>query len=134
MNFIPAVFGRKKEEPQESSTAIIKKGSNEIAEANDSDIVIKSKNSITQKSTSIISRQKRVIINGEKHEVDAYQLMRFIKRITQTIGEYKNTDVPFAAYVIPALRKARGDMASTLETHFNIHWQINDNGESEFFV
>lgn len=77
---------------------------------------------------------QRVKINGEYVDIDAPQLIRMIKQITQTIGEHKRTDNAYGLFVIPALRKARSDMVSSLEHIFGIHWEINRHtGESRFF-
>lgn len=84
---------------------------------------------------TVLVRPKSVMISGKKHEIDPYQLMRMIKRVTQTIGEYNKVDGPYAAYIVTALRKARGDMVSDLEHHFRIHWQIDQNtGQSVFYM
>ncbi len=58
-----------------------------------------------------------------------------IKQVTQTIGEYKDRDNPYSGYVIGALRKARSDMVTDLESHFNIHWEIDEHsGKSIFYM
>jgi hypothetical protein len=85
-------------------------------------------------STGLVrSPKKEIMINKEKHQVDAYQLIRMIRNVTQQIGEYKNVEHTYAAYVIPSLRKARNDMASDLVKHFGIHWSLED-GNSVFWI
>ena len=79
-------------------------------------------------------RTRPVKVGGEQRDVDAQQLMRMIRRITQTIGEYKATDNTYAAYVVPSLRKCRGDMVNDLEDHFGIHFEITDDGKTVFYV
>lgn len=76
---------------------------------------------------------KSIIINGEIHKVDPRQLMRLIKNVTQTIGEYKRQDNVFAAVVMGALRKARNDLVSQLESKFKISWQVDEDGQSKFY-
>lgn len=66
-------------------------------------------------------------------DVHPEELMRIIKNITQTIGEYKNQGNMHASYAIPALRKARSQVVADLEKHFKITWQANSDGKSEFF-
>jgi len=76
----------------------------------------------------------RVIkVGGELFQIDPAQLMRMIKQITQTIGEYKAMENAYGRYIIPALRKARSDMVSDLENNFGIHWEIDASGSSRFF-
>lgn len=77
---------------------------------------------------------KIVKINGRSYRMDPAQLIRMIKTVTQTIGEYKNMDNPNAAYIINAMRKGRSDMVSDLESHFRIHWKIDENGNSFFWM
>lgn len=92
------------------------------------DIVIRKGNNIVQ------IKSKEIVIAGEKHKVDPYQLIRMIKRVTQNIGEYKGTeDDVYSAVIVGALRKARGDLVGVLEKNFNIHWQIGDDGTSIFY-
>lgn len=80
-------------------------------------------------------RPKAITIGGQKVPVDPYQLMRIIKRLTQNIGEYKESETPHAKYIVTALRKCRGDAVSDLEHHFHIHWQIDEEtGQSVFYM
>ena len=80
-------------------------------------------------------RSKALKIDGKVYNVDPRQLIRMIKQVTQTIGEYKSKDNPYSGYVIGALRKARSDMVSDLEHHFNILWEIDEaTGRSVFYM
>lgn len=80
-------------------------------------------------------KKKEISIGKEKYSVDAYDLMRMIRQVTQTIGEYKDAEHTYSAYVTHGLRKIRNDMASDLETHFSIHFQIDQQtGKSIFFL
>ena len=93
-----------------------------------SDIVLhKNKNELR------LDRKKEMIIKGKKFSVDARALMRMIKNITQTIGEYKRTNNPLAEYAISALRKSRSDVAADLENTFHIYMTIDkETGETIF--
>jgi len=80
-------------------------------------------------------REKSVKIDGKVYKIDPQHLIRMIKQVTQTIGEYKNKDNPYSAYVVGALRKARSDMVSDLEHHFKIQWEIDEgSGRSVFYM
>lgn len=96
------------------------------------------KNDITvrqDRRTMVKVRSKSVKIDGKVYEIDPKELIRMIKQVTQTIGEYKNRDNPYASYVIGALRKARNDMVSDLEHHFKINWEIDEEtGKSVFYL
>lgn len=75
-----------------------------------------------------------VKIDGTDFEVDAAQLIRMVRQVTQTIGEYKRVENAYGSYVIPALRKARSDIVSDLENTFGVHWEIDKStGQSIFF-
>lgn len=132
MNLIPFGFGDKK-------TAIAKTEKTEIATTEeDGDVVVIRKSngiSISSKRNAIVQVRAKAIKIGDKvYNIDPQQLIRMIKQVTQTIGEYKNRDNPYAGYVIGALRKARSDMVSDLEHHFNIHWEIDEEGKCVFFM
>jgi len=65
--------------------------------------------------------------------VDPREIIRAVKYITQSIGEYKRQDNLQSSYIVPALRKSRAQMVADLEQHFKISWQVNpDTGQSEF--
>ena len=83
---------------------------------------------------SLAFRVKTVRIGGEEHALDAQNMMRMIRRITQSIGEYKAMNNAYAGYVVPSLRKCRGDMVADLEEHFGIHFEITAEGKTVFFV
>lgn len=134
-------WGRKKAEDAKPTTAIaISNGGGQMVEADKGDIVIHN-----SKSTAIAPRgggaplvqvrSKAVMIAGERVQVDPYQIIRCIKRVTQNIGEYKGMEDIYAKIVIGALRKARGDLVNILENEFKIHWQIDKTtGESVFYM
>lgn len=116
-------------------TKLVKAETNEvkelttIVEKKTTDLILKRNGSIVQ------VRTKELIIAGKKQKVDPHQLIRMIKRVTQNIGEYKSCEDVYSSVIVTALRKARGDLVSILETEFNIHWEINqDTGESNFFM
>ena len=69
---------------------------------------------------------KPVVVGGKKFNLDPAQLVRMIRNVTQTIGEYKHMDNPYSAYIIGSLRKARNDMANDLATNFHINWKIDE--------
>lgn len=69
---------------------------------------------------------KVVKVAGKAFNLDPSQLIRMIRNVTQTIGEYKQMDNPYSAYIVNSLRKARADMVSDLETHFHINWRIDE--------
>ncbi len=75
---------------------------------------------------------KPVKIGGKEFQIDAEQLMRMIKRVTQSVGEFKLHENAYSQYVIPALRKARGEMVSDLEHYFGVHFRVDEDGKSEF--
>lgn len=107
-----------------------KKGLASVKKKND--IVVHKGNNIGNNIVQV--RSKEIVIAGEKHKVDPYQLIRMIKRVTQNIGEYKLTEDVYSAVIVGALRKARGDLVGILEKDFNIHWQIGDDGTSVFYM
>lgn len=82
--------------------------------------------------TNVTFRSKKITINGKSFEIDPRSLIRMIKQTTQSIGEYKDQDNPYSAFIISALRKTRADMVSALENKFGIYWQIGTSGESVF--
>lgn len=86
-------------------------------------------------ATPITSTRKTVVVAGEQHKMDHEALIRMIRQLTQTIGEYRGQETPYAAYIVNALRKVRADMASDLEHYFSVHWRIDDaTGKSVFYV
>jgi hypothetical protein len=90
---------------------------------------------VVRRSGLVEPRPKSLKIAGKVHKVDYQQLIRMVKQVTQTIGEYKDRDNPYASYVIGSLRKARADMVSDLESHFGINWEINEKtGKSVFYL
>lgn len=82
---------------------------------------------------TIESRSKNVTIGHTTHALRPKQLCRIIMHTTQQIGEYKAMNNPYSAYVVNALRKARNDMVSDLETNFSIGHRIGNNGQSIFY-
>ena len=90
---------------------------------------------VKQRPRELVQYQtKRVVIDKESYRIDAYALMQMIKKITQEIGEYKDSENPFSAYLISGLRKTRATIVQDLNTHFNIKWSLDDRGNSNFFA
>ena len=82
----------------------------------------------------VLERKKEITISGKTFTVDPYELIRLIKRVTQTIGEYKDLEDAFGVVMTAALRKARGDLVNQLQKNFSICWQIDEHtGQSIFF-
>lgn len=90
---------------------------------------------VKQNGAVVRVRSRQLKIAGQVYTVDPQQLMRMIRQVTQTIGEYKDQDNPYAEYVVRGMRKTRSDMVSDLEHHFKIHWQIDEaDGRSVFYM
>lgn len=99
------------------------------------DIVVFQKSQLaTTKLSGIVLhvRKKSIVLAGKKYELDPKAVMRMIKQVTRTIGEYKENENPLAAYVVPGLRKARDSMSADLSYHFGIDWQLDRDGNSIF--
>lgn len=80
-------------------------------------------------------RSKQVALGGRRIDVDPYQLIRVIKRVTQNIGEYKDLEDVYSTIICGALRKARGDLVNILESQFHIHWEVDaTTGKSIFYM
>ncbi len=95
----------------------------------DTDIIIQRTHGVV-----IQERPKTLMVNGAKCKLTYIQLIRMIKQVTQTIGEYKDMDNPSSQYMIPGARKARADMVADLESNFGIHWIIDEKtGKSIFY-
>ncbi len=76
----------------------------------------------------------KINVDGRLVDVDPRELIRIVKYITQSIGEYKRQGNLYAGYAVPALRKARSPVVADLERHFGITWRINtQSGVSEFY-
>lgn len=85
------------------------------------------------KSRSLIKPiKKKLEFFGTSYEMTAEELCRMIKNVTQTIGEYKGQKNPYSHIIVGALRKARRDLVTTLETEFRISYYIGDEGQSIF--
>lgn len=97
------------------------------ATSNDEEIIVRKDACLVN-----LDKTKEITISSKKYEVSPKQLIRMIKNITQTIGEYKKTDNPMSAYAIHALRKARNDVSADLENTFRIHTTISESGRTEF--
>ena len=83
----------------------------------------------------IRSQKKSVSIAGQTFNTDHEALIGMIRQVTQTIGEYTEQSTLYASYMVRSLRKARADMVSDLETHFGIHWRIDEEtGKSVFYI
>ncbi len=143
-SIVPWGRGKKEEEEQQSTQLAPVKKPTTLVVADDDDgetteIVVKSKTTIQKAPTNGLAqvqfKGKELMIAGKKTKVNPQQLIRCIKRITQNIGEYKATEDVYSSVVVGALRKARGDLVSILESEFHINWQINsDTGESVFYM
>jgi hypothetical protein len=118
------------------SEEIVPYSSRVIVEKDDSEEIVfrgSLKSVPVQRKISIIkSKRVSVVIAGKKHNVTREEIAREIKYITQTIGEYKDQSSIMSDIMVGALRKARADLVSLLETKFNVSWQLIDN-QSEFF-
>jgi hypothetical protein len=79
-------------------------------------------------------RAKQINVDGHLHMVDPYQLMGMIKNVTQTIGKYKNMQTLYGDLVVTGLRKVRRDMVSHLESNFRIHWGLDEQSVSMFYM
>ena len=77
---------------------------------------------------------KNIQIHGATHKVDPEQLMNMIRYVTMVIGDLKKTDNVYSQMMLNGLRSSRREMISTLEEHFRLHWRVNDNGESIFYL
>lgn len=134
-------FGKKETGmvPVEQGKGIERAGSLVPVANDDDEIVIYNGPSkgmqLTQRPRQLVEfRSKSLKIDGKLYKVNVKQLIRMIRYVTQTIGEYKNQDNPYASYVISALRKARANMVADLENHFNITWEIDEaTGRSIFY-
>lgn len=83
----------------------------------------------------IRAKEKSITIGKKEYSVDPYDLIYMIRRTTQMIGQYNdNEDEVFAAYMVANLRKMRTDMASALESHFGVHFQVTETGKSVFWI
>ncbi len=135
--------GKKEKESKNTELAPVKPPTTLVVaddeEEGSTEIVVKSKTSIQKAPTNGLAqvqfKSKELVIAGKKTKTNPQQLIRCIKRITQNIGEYKGVEDVYANVVVTALRKARGDLVSILESEFHINWQINpDTGESVFYM
>jgi len=127
-------WGKKKSEEKQTPNVVVRE---EPRRPNNGVMPVKENNDIVIRrgsaGTIVQVRSKEVAIAGTKRMVDPYQLIRCIKRVTQTIGEYKICDDVYSAVIVGALRKARGDLVNILENEFRIHWQIDEGtGKSTF--
>lgn len=83
----------------------------------------------------IRAKEKNVQIGKNTYAVDVYEVCGMIRRITQQIGQYnENQNDAYAAYMVAGLRKIRADMVATLESNFGVHFYIDDNGNSSFYL
>ncbi len=90
---------------------------------------------VSGEAGSLVSRRKLVTVAGKQHELDHEALIRMVRQVTQTIGEYASQETTYAAYIANALRKARADMVSDLEHYFGVHWRIDEaTGKSVFYL
>lgn len=128
-------WSNKKEESTALSAHVDKPTELALTNDKDQDVVVYQGHPGKPHSTMVHVRSKPLKVGGKIYNVDAKQLIRMIRQVTQTIGEYKERDNIYAGYVIGALRKCRSDMVSDLETHFGIHWEIDEScGQSIFYM
>ena len=76
---------------------------------------------------------KAVMINGEEHQLNAIELARMIRNVTQQIGHHKRTGNAYSSYMVHSLRVMRNEMISDLEHHFHIGHLIGGAGKSVFY-
>lgn len=80
------------------------------------------------------SKTRQITIGKRRYDVDVYDLIGMIKRVTQQIGQYnENEDDPYAAFMLSGLRSTRTEMASALEQYYGVHFKIED-GQSVFYM
>lgn len=139
----PQEFAEEDSVEEEEEPVVVQKTKNQLVPVKKNQVARQPGNSlIIHRGTSVAPRigqalvrvtSREIAIGKEKVKVDPYQLMRIIKRLTQNIGEYKESETPHAKYIVTALRKCRGDAVSDLEHYFHIHWQIDEEtGQSVF--
>jgi len=78
-------------------------------------------------------KPKSVSIAGEIHKVNALELARMIKNVTQQIGYHKRSDNAYSSYMLNSLRTMRNQMISDLEHYFRIGHVISESGKSVFY-
>lgn len=113
---------------------VVKDDCNDIVVIKKNEIKSKNELQIKDKNELLQYKKREIVVCGEKTKVDAQSLMRNIKRITEHIGEYKYQDNLYSKIICGALRKARGDLVSILENEYNISWQVDNDGKSNFFM
>jgi hypothetical protein len=98
------------------------------------DIVVIKQSKLTKPESLIQTRKKSLAIEGKKFDVDPQTMMRMIKQVTRTIGEYKAMDNPMASYVTSGMRKSRDNIVADLQRYFGINWQLDEEGNSVFYM
>jgi len=91
---------------------------------------------IYNKSGQIIEikeHSKTVTIANQEFSVNAMELARMIRNVTQQIGHHKRTGNAYSAYLLNNLRNMRNEMIADLESNFRIGHLINDSGRSVFY-
>ena len=76
---------------------------------------------------------KSLTINGEEHQLNAIELARMVRNVTQQIGHHKKCGSAYSSYMLHSLRTMRNEMVSDLEHHFRIGHVIDDSGKSVFY-
>jgi len=76
---------------------------------------------------------KAISINGEEHNLNALELARMIRNVTQQIGHHKKAGNAYSSYMLHSLRTMRNQMVSDLEHHFRIGHVIDGSGKSIFY-
>jgi len=78
-------------------------------------------------------RQKAITINGKEHQLNALELARMIRNVTQQIGHHKRCGNAYSSYQLHSLRLMRNQMVSDLEHYFRIGHGIDNSGRSVFY-
>ena len=81
----------------------------------------------------IKERPKEITVAGNSHTVNALELARMVRNVTQQIGHHKRTGNTLSSYMLNSLRTMRSQMVSDLEHHFRIGHVIGDSGKSIFY-
>jgi len=74
-----------------------------------------------------------VVVNGEEFHLNALELARMVRNVTQQIGQHKHTGNAYSSYMLHSLRTMRNQMVSDLEHHFRIGHVIDGSGKSVFY-
>jgi hypothetical protein len=91
---------------------------------------------VVRRSSGITVRvsPKEIMVGRNYRMVDPQELISMIRNITQSIGEYKAMNNAYGDFVIGGMRKIRRDIVAQLESNFRIHWRLDDDGNSIFYL